>query len=102
MENRGPFILCTGGAWPWGIARQIGDDWLGVKDITMTLEDTGVRIGETLRFGWVAENQPGWEEAGFAEVLPGAYRFSFYGWLCEGFGGRGERVDLFAYFEIVE
>ncbi|MEE9173734.1 MAG: hypothetical protein V3U30_02015 [Thermoplasmata archaeon] len=104
LENRGPFTLCTHALWPWGIARQVDDEWRGVATITMLLEwGRGIGPGGTLRWGWVAENEPYWEESGFPEVLPGEYRFGFRGWLCGDMAPEPtQHLALFAHFKLVE
>ncbi len=102
LENRGPFILCTPDMWPWSLARQVGDEWQGVGTITVSLAEGSIWPGQTVTYGWVAENEPFWEESGFAQVLPGQYRFGFDGWLCGDNAPEPRKdVSFYAYFELV-
>ncbi len=104
LENHGPFVICTRNMWPWNIMRHVDDEWHGVAIIFASTAEGSIWPGETLRWGWVAENDPYLEEWGlppFAEVLPGEYRFGFDGWLCGEMAPEPiQGVTLFAYFEL--
>ncbi|MEE9173369.1 MAG: hypothetical protein V3U30_00150 [Thermoplasmata archaeon] len=62
LENLGPLSLCTTGLSPWSIIRQVDDEWLSVRLVTMALSLGILRPGDSLGFRWVAESDSHWEE----------------------------------------
>ena len=102
LENRHLKSLCYGGNIPWRVYREVSGTWELVWAARWDAATIWVLApGESRHWSWGAGNSTG--DARFAPVLPGHYRISLGGSMCEtvyDYSNLETSIRFFAYFEL--
>ena len=100
VENHDSTAVWYASSIPWTIDRLVGPwDWQPVVEPLRTRSIHTLEPGESDSWGWFAKDSQYRERKGWAEVLPGEYRFHMAVWPDES--SPREYFVLHAYFRLV-